>query len=134
MNELQGCKSESWLTVCSPEPESPAFAPSPPFYSVPFATGGIATIPSPMLFRKARGNDGRGTRRIGGRNRKKKDDGTVQGAIQGNWKFLLPFRFHFTSNHATVACFIQRALTRFAIETSLSLQVNTLNDAVGGRK
>lgn len=50
---------------------------------------------------------------------------------QGNWKFLLPLRFHFTPNHAAAVGeeekeeeeavgSIQRALMRFATETSLS--------------
>lgn len=65
--------------------------------------------------------------RVRGRSVRGKKDDAVADTAPGNWKFLLPFRFHFTPNHATVAGFIQRALTRFATETSL--RVDTLNDA-----
>jgi len=89
-----------------------------------------------MLLRRARGNNEGNTRKIGEWEKSGKErrwDGTVGSeTARGNWKFLLPLRFHFMPNHATMAGFIQRILTRFATETSL--QVNTLNDAVGDRK
>lgn len=48
VNELQGCKSESWLN-CLLSRVEPAFAPLPPFYSVPFAPGGVATVLSGVV-------------------------------------------------------------------------------------
>jgi len=93
---------------------------APPFYSVPFAPGGVAT----MLLRRTRGNEKDGWEESGKESRR---DDTVGDTAWGNWKFLLPLRFHFTPNHATVAGFIQSALMRFVTETSL--QIDTLNDA-----
>lgn len=82
-----------------------------------------------MLLRRTRGSDVGGyekDRREENRGKKRMGRGTVGDTAQGNWKFLLPLRFHFTPNHATVAGFIQRALTRFATETSL--RIDTSNE------